>query len=564
MADERPGKEDEKEAGADEPKSLPPRGGDSEAPEIGPETEPETGKKSPLRELLKSTLVMFAVLFAIEGGIRLTYFIRNSLVDYVAMPYVMAGDYGPTPPWIDGLRMRDDDPVLFWRGRPGFDQKYVNLFTPVTSDDERREVFRRFSPSLPPTFKENPVWRVKLNSEGFRGPDFAQKKPPGTFRVVCMGDSWTFGASVDQDSTYPKQLEDALKKAHPDKKFEVLNLGIVGHSSFQGVRLLDRALAYEPDVIAVGYAMNERHWAGYAGGGPKTPLFARSEIVKLVKYAATSRKWKPQPLGDLVNASAMDLWGLESMENEAWLDEKMRGSIKDYEKNVTEIIRRTREKKAEVVLLYTEFWEDGPYGRAARRVAAHETVPLVDVSAIIAGARNKHLEESEKKLGLDPAIGAIGPDTKKVELVLRVHMDGRAAPNGVFVTGPHPELGSTVPNKVRLYDDGTNGDQIAGDGVFSRVFTVEKSKTYFYVYTTSGKEGVWEGLDIPVLRRFKVEPEFERARFHAPIDTFGKMHLYGDPWHTDAAGNGLIAAEASRAVLGLEGAKAFLRGAGAP
>ena len=30
-------------------------------------------------------------------------------------------------------------------------------------------------------------------------------------------------------------------------------------------------------------------------------------------------------------------------------------------------------------------------------------------------------------------------------------------------------------------------------------------------------------------------------RVYAPIDTFGKMYMHADPWHTNAAGNDLIA-----------------------
>src|SRR5262245_26491189 len=36
-----------------------------------------------------------------------------------------------------------------------------------------------------------------VNSHGFRGPDFAALKPAGTRRVVLLGDSNTFGMSVE-------------------------------------------------------------------------------------------------------------------------------------------------------------------------------------------------------------------------------------------------------------------------------------------------------------------------------------------------------------------------------
>ena len=32
-----------------------------------------------------------------------------------------------------------------------------------------------------------------INALGFRGPEIALRKPPGTCRIVCLGDSTTFG-----------------------------------------------------------------------------------------------------------------------------------------------------------------------------------------------------------------------------------------------------------------------------------------------------------------------------------------------------------------------------------
>jgi len=42
-------------------------------------------------------------------------------------------------------------------------------------------------------------------------------------------------------------------------------------------------------------------------------------------------------------------------------------------------------------------------------------------------------------------------------------------------------------------------------------------------------------------RRFKVEPQHTGLRVYAPIDTFGKRYMHADPWHTNTAGNELIA-----------------------
>ncbi|HEB53493.1 MAG TPA: hypothetical protein ENI87_09590, partial [bacterium] len=50
-------------------------------------------------------------------------------------------------------------------------------------------------------------FRLRTNSLGLRGPDVAVPKPPGTFRIVMLGDSVTFGWGVDDEVTFARRLE---------------------------------------------------------------------------------------------------------------------------------------------------------------------------------------------------------------------------------------------------------------------------------------------------------------------------------------------------------------------
>jgi GDSL-like lipase/acylhydrolase family protein len=116
-------------------------------------------------------------------------------------------------------------------------------------------------------------------------------------RDVTLGDSWTFGVSVRQHQTYPTLLEAELNKLDRNKAYEVVNLSVPGYASYQGVRLMKRALELKPDLIVIGYAMNELSMAGYAPApADPGPLlwntfvnFAKDGLksVQLVKY------WQP-------------------------------------------------------------------------------------------------------------------------------------------------------------------------------------------------------------------------------------------------------------------------------
>jgi hypothetical protein len=91
-----------------------------------------------------------------------------------------------------------------------------------------------------------------------------------------------------------------------------------------------------------------------------------------------------------------------------------------------------------------------------------------------------------------------------------------------------------------MYDDGTHGDQRAGDGVWSLAATAQPGTPVFYVYTNSGTPGVWNGLDVPEIRAFTVPANAGRTVYR-PIDTFGRVYVQADSWHPDAAGYDLIA-----------------------
>ena len=93
--------------------------------------------------------------------------------------------------------------------------------------------------------------------------EIRKQKPSSVFRIICLGDSWTFGWNVGSTQSYPRQLQALLRREFPEANFEVFNLGVGGYSSFHGLRLLEtRVLDLNPDVVVIGFAMNEPHMAG--------------------------------------------------------------------------------------------------------------------------------------------------------------------------------------------------------------------------------------------------------------------------------------------------------------
>src|SRR5262245_29159034 len=56
------------------------------------------------------------------------------------------------------------------------------------------------------------------NALGLRDYEFAEEKPPGTYRIVVVGDSVTFGPGVGLDETFAKRLERKLAADAPLNK----------------------------------------------------------------------------------------------------------------------------------------------------------------------------------------------------------------------------------------------------------------------------------------------------------------------------------------------------------
>ena len=100
--------------------------------------------------------------------------------------------------------------------------------------------------------------RVKINSRGLRDYEYKVKKDTGVFRIIGLGDSIAFGSGVKLDEIYLKRLEERLNKFDSVNKFEVLNFGVGGYNTEQELAILrERALKYQPDLVILGYSLND-------------------------------------------------------------------------------------------------------------------------------------------------------------------------------------------------------------------------------------------------------------------------------------------------------------------
>ncbi len=119
------------------------------------------------------------------------------------------------------------DPELGWRARPGARAEWGHV-------------------------------RVAINAKGLRGPEVGWTKPPGVFRVLYLGDSVTFGYGLERvEDTYPYLVGVDLKR-RLGTPVETVNSGVGGWSPWQQhTYLLRDGLRYQPDLILVGFVLND-------------------------------------------------------------------------------------------------------------------------------------------------------------------------------------------------------------------------------------------------------------------------------------------------------------------
>ena len=98
---------------------------------------------------------------------------------------------------------------------------------------------------------------VTINSQGFRGPELRGRSET-RFRVLCVGDSFTFGYGVSDNDSYPRQLERLLREGGSERDPEVVNSGVQGYATYHEMDFLEsRGLTLQPDAVILAVYYND-------------------------------------------------------------------------------------------------------------------------------------------------------------------------------------------------------------------------------------------------------------------------------------------------------------------
>lgn len=173
--------------------------------------------------------------------------------------------------------------IQYHRWKKSFDLGLLKTITVKSKDPALKWEYRPYGET---TYYNIPL---KLNRNGFRGPDLPLQKGAQEKRVALIGDSVTLGIYVKDEDTFSSQLEMALNKTGEfDPPARVLNCGIDGYDTLQiGELLRTRVLDFSPDVVVYVYCPNDFDFEDSSGS--KAIYFKKPSSFLLLSLA---KAWK--------------------------------------------------------------------------------------------------------------------------------------------------------------------------------------------------------------------------------------------------------------------------------
>ena len=100
----------------------------------------------------------------------------------------------------------------------------------------------------------------RINALGLKDREYPPGKPPGVYRVLMLGDSFTEGFGLPVAQTMPKQVEALLDGTRCSRPIEVVNAGVSSYSPIlEYLFLVHVGLGLDPDLVVLSFDMTDVH-----------------------------------------------------------------------------------------------------------------------------------------------------------------------------------------------------------------------------------------------------------------------------------------------------------------
>ena len=234
---------------------------------------------------------------------------------------------------------------------------------------------------------------IQINAHGFRGREILLQKASHFIRVLCLGDSSTFGMRVSTAETNPALLEEKLNHEfnYSGFRFEVINAGVTGYTSAQALNLYKyKGISFRPDIVTFQLGFNDPIQRFYLDD--KTIMQSRLSIAPLSLYNC------------LIKSSAYRLlrkgvYTLFGKNNERSVINVPRVALNDFENNILELYRLCQKNHSLLVLIPPPFRKEHikdydrikkffKYRDVLENLARTYNVPLVTIPEMTDAAKS--------------------------------------------------------------------------------------------------------------------------------------------------------------------------------
>ena len=151
-------------------------------------------------------------------------------------------------------------------------------------------------PGLPYELVPNARQRIagieyRTNSLGFRGEEVPLTKPKAEYRVLVLGDSIVYGATVREEDGLTAQLQRRWNQNRSDGRVRVVNAGVTSYNVEHYLTLfMKKTQQLDPDYLVIGIFMNDHEayipqermqlWKSVEGS---PQLWQRSYVIKALR-----------------------------------------------------------------------------------------------------------------------------------------------------------------------------------------------------------------------------------------------------------------------------------------
>ncbi len=256
---------------------------------------------------------------------------------------------------------------LFLKIRDTMQQKNILGIQNITKLNKQNLIFddqtNEFKYFYEPKPNNNDVWNPDwleykvvnhINSDSLNEEnDYPVIKPQNTFRIITLGDSFTYGLYVETKNNYSKVLERLLNnniKCLNIDRFEVINLGVGGYDIGYTVKRFEkRGLKYHPDLVI--WLINPHNF--YTYNDLAKPIeydfkkkgikdfYPMSEILPALERA---RRIIQRRYGDeyMFELSKKELFKVEALYKEKMLIVSIDRLISKYEEVILDLAKNTK------------------------------------------------------------------------------------------------------------------------------------------------------------------------------------------------------------------------------